>query len=158
MPAVRARHPQAVLRIVGTAPPREIAGLAGPGVEVVADAPSVAPHLAAASVVMAPVRAGGGMRLKVLEAMAAGKPVVTTSLGAEGYAELDREPPLVVADSAAEIASSAAALLDDRDRRRDLGSRARGLAERNHSPDAWASRLSAVYEEARQAARKSDGD
>jgi glycosyltransferase involved in cell wall biosynthesis len=151
MPAVRSRSPEATLRIVGSAPPPEVRQLAGPGVELVADAPSVEPHLEEAAVVLAPVRTGGGMRMKVLQAMAAGKAVVTTSRGTEGYSGFDEPPPLLVADSEAEIAAATAALLEDDGERRRLGERAREFAERHHSPDAWAERLTAVYEEARAA-------
>jgi len=149
MPAVRAEQTEATLRIVGTGPPSEVRDLAGIGVEVVADAPSVLPHLEAAAVVLAPVRTGGGMRMKVLQAMAAGKAVVTTGRGTEGYTGFGEEPPLAVADSAAEIAAATVELLADDGLRLALGERARRFAERHHSPDAWAERLTAVYEEAR---------
>lgn len=149
LPAVLERHPGARLRIVGTAPSPEVRALAGPHVELVADAPSVLPHLEEAAVVMAPVRTGGGMRMKVLQAMAAGKAVVTTSRGTEGYTGFGEEPPLAVADSEAEIAAATVALLADDERRLRLGERAREFAERHYSPDAWAERLTAVYEEAR---------
>ncbi|MGN6202712.1 MAG: glycosyltransferase family 4 protein, partial [Solirubrobacterales bacterium] len=148
MPAVRARFPTARLRIVGTAPPPEITGLAGPGVEVIADAPSVLPHLEEAAVVLAPVRTGGGMRMKVLQAMAAGKAVVTTPRGREGYDCFDEEPPLAIAADEGEIAATTATLLADDEGRRDLGGRARGFAERHLGPDPWARRMTAVYEEA----------
>ncbi|HET7509788.1 MAG TPA: glycosyltransferase [Solirubrobacterales bacterium] len=150
LPAVLARQPEARLRIVGSAPPAEVLALAGAQVEVVADAPSVLPHLEEAAVVMAPVRTGGGMRMKVLQAMAAGKAVVTTSRGTEGYTGFGAEPPLEVADSEAEIAAATAALLADDARRLALGSQAREFAERHYSPEAWAERLTAVYEEARE--------
>lgn len=149
MPSVRERRPEARLRIVGATPPREVRELAGEGVEVIADVPSLLPHLEAAALVLAPVRSGGGMRMKVLEAMAAGKAVVTTSLGAEGYTGFREEPPLRVADGEAGIAAAAASLLADRAGRRRLGALARGFSERHHSPAAWARRLTAVYEEAR---------
>jgi polysaccharide biosynthesis protein PslH len=149
MPAVRARYPRARLRIVGTAPPPEVRELAGPQVELFADAPSVRPHLEAAAVVLAPVRTGGGMRVKILQAFGAGKAVVTTSRGTEGYTVFDEELPFVVADGGEEIATATVALLEDDDRRRRLGERARGFAERHHTPEAWARRLTAVYEEAR---------
>jgi glycosyltransferase involved in cell wall biosynthesis len=148
LPAVRERHPGARLRIVGSGPPPEVRALAGPAVEVVADAPSVLPHTEEAAVVMAPVRTGGGMRMKVLQAMAAGKAVVTTPRGTEGYTGFGEEPPLAVGESAAEIAAATAALLGDDERRRRLGERARGFAERHHSPEAWARRQTAVFEEA----------
>ncbi|HEU5253643.1 MAG TPA: glycosyltransferase [Solirubrobacterales bacterium] len=150
MPAVRERAPAARLRIVGSAPPPEVRELAGAEVEVVADAPSVVPHLEEAAVVMAPVRTGGGMRMKALQAMAAGKAVVTTPRGTEGYTGFGVEPPLAVAEGGAEIAAATAALLADEGARRRLGERAREFAARHHSPEAWAERQTAVFEEARQ--------
>lgn len=150
MPALRSLRPQARLRIVGSAPPPDLLGLAAGDVEIVADAPAIAPHLAAAAIVVAPVRSGGGMRMKVLEAMAAGKAVVTTPLGAEGFVELDPEPPLVIADTPAQIAAAIAGLLADPARRQALGERARELARAHYSPDAWGERLLAVYREARE--------
>jgi glycosyltransferase involved in cell wall biosynthesis len=148
LPAVLERYPGARLRIVGTAPSPEVRALAGPHVELVADAPSVLPHLEEAAVVMAPVRTGGGMRMKVLQAMAAGKAVVTTSRGTEGYTGFGEEPPLAVADSEPEIAEATATLLGDDEARLRLGERAREFAERHYSPEAWADRLTVVYEEA----------
>jgi glycosyltransferase involved in cell wall biosynthesis len=149
MPALRPLRPRARLRIVGSAPPADLLDLAAPDIEIVADAPAIAPHLAAAAVVVAPVRSGGGMRLKVLEAMAAGKVVVTTGLGAEGYVELDPEPPLVVAETSGQIAAAVADLLADPARRRQLGGRAREFARTHYSPEAWGGRLIEVYREAR---------
>jgi polysaccharide biosynthesis protein PslH len=149
MPAVRARCPQARLRVVGSAPPAEVLSLAGDGIEVIADAPSMEPHLEEGAVVVAPVRSGGGMRMKVLEAMARRKAVVTTSLGAEGFASLEPQLPLRLADDSEGIADAIAALLGDDHERRQLGRQAREFAERHHSPAAWAARLEAVYEEAR---------
>jgi glycosyltransferase involved in cell wall biosynthesis len=158
LPAVLEHAPGARLRIVGSAPPPEVLELAGPNVEVVADAPSVLPHTEAAAVVMAPVRTGGGMRMKVLQAMAAGKAVVTTPRGTEGYTGFGEEPPLAVGESEAEIAAATVALLADDAARRELGARARAFAERHHSPEAWAERQTAVFEEARVARRSgSDG-
>jgi len=148
MPLVVDRAPVARLRIVGSSPPREVLDLAGPRVEVIADAPSVEPHLNAASVVIAPVRSGGGMRMKVLEPLARGKAVVTTPLGAEGFTGFEDEPPFEVAETSEEIATATARLLGDDSRRRELAARAREFAERHHSPQAWAARLEAVYEEA----------
>ncbi|HWC49241.1 MAG TPA: glycosyltransferase family 4 protein [Solirubrobacterales bacterium] len=151
MPAVRAQYPAARLRIIGSEAPAEIMALAGPEVEVIADAPSVLPHLEEAAVVLAPVRTGGGMRMKVLQAMATGKAVVTTPRGREGYDCFDEEPPLAIASGEEEIAATTAALLADSERRHALGRQARGFAERHLGPDPWARRMTAVYEEARAA-------
>lgn len=148
MPAVRTREPAARLRLVGNAPPPEVLELAGPHVEVFADAPSVQPHVEAASIVLAPVRTGGGMRMKVLHALASGRAVITTTRGAEGYAGPGRTLPLVVADDTAGIATETVELLGDERRRRELGERGRAFAIEHHSPAAWAARLETVYEEA----------
>lgn len=154
MPAVLARRPQARLRLVGSTPSREVMALAGDRIEVIADAPSVRPHLEAASVVLAPVRTGGGMRMKVLHALAVGKPVVATTRGAEGYAGAG-QAPLIVADDAATIAKATVELLADPERRRELGKQGRTFAIERHGPAAWATRLEAVYEEAGNAKRGS---
>lgn len=156
MPAVKARYPGARLRIVGSAPPREVTELAGSNVDVIADAPAVQSHLEAASVVIAPMRRGGGMRMKVLYALASGKPVVTTSRGADGYTAADRRLPLVVADDTEGIALATAQLLDDAGWRRQLGLDGRAFALKHHSPAAWASRLERIYEEARSRPREND--
>ena len=150
MPAVRARVPAAQLRIVGSAPPREVLELRGPGIEVIADAPAIEPYLAAAAVVIAPVHSGGGMRFKVLEALARGKAVVTTPLGAEGFVELDPEAPLAIADGADGLAAAAAWLLAEEPQRRELGRRARAFVEAQADPAAWAARLEKIYEEAQE--------
>ena len=147
MPAVRARHPGARLRMVGSAPPAEVRGLAGDGIEVIADAPAMQPHLEAAAVVVAPVRSGGGMRMKVLHALAAGKAVVTTPLGARGL-EGASNAPLAVAADAAGIADAAARLLTDAAERHALGAAARAYADERYGPQAYAARLEAVYAEA----------
>jgi glycosyltransferase involved in cell wall biosynthesis len=157
MPAVRARAPEARLRIVGSAPPAEILALAGTGVEIFADAASVEPHLEAAAVVVAPVRTGGGMRMKVLEALAAGKAVVTTSRGTEGFDCFEEPPPLAVADDAATFAAAVATLLEDPARRGELRDRARDFAERYYSPATWAARLLRIYREAISEAERSSG-
>lgn len=148
MPAVLARHPGARLRIVGAGPPPEVRALAGDHVDVIADVPSMRPHIEAAAVVLAPVRTGGGMRMKVLQALAAGKATITTPRGVEGFDVFDPNPPLMVADGSEEIAGAVSALLAEPERRRELGRNARVFAERLHSPEAWAKRLESVYKEA----------
>jgi glycosyltransferase involved in cell wall biosynthesis len=148
MPAVRRSHPGALLQLVGSDPPREVRDLAGEGVDVVPDVPDVDPYLEAAAVVAAPVRLSGGMRMKVLYALARGKAVVSTGLGAEGYLGEGRDSAMVVRDDAAGIAAAMVGLLGDSAARRELGRRARAFAEEFHSPEAWGKRLEAVYEEA----------
>lgn len=154
MPIVRAAQPDVSLRIAGKSPPREVLDLAGPNIEVLADPPSMTSHLEEAAVVVAPVRSGGGMRFKVLEAMALGKALVTTDLGAEGFDRFGPRLPLLVADDADGIAAAIASLLADDGRRRELGQRARCFVDRHHNPRAWAARLEDVHSEALALAEK----
>ena len=81
----RARVPGARLVLVGRRPPewlcRQVAHL--PGVELHPDVPDVRPYMAASALMVVPLRIGGGSRLKILEAIAAGLPVVSTRVGAE---------------------------------------------------------------------------
>ncbi len=149
MPALLQRQPRAKLRIVGSGPPAEVLALAGDAVEVIADAPSVAPHLATAAVVVAPVRTGGGMRMKVLQALAAGRATVTTSRGGEGFDCFAEPAPLPIADDPAGFAEQVASLLGDAKRRGELGRAGRRFAEDHYSPAAWGARLQALYEDAR---------
>jgi glycosyltransferase involved in cell wall biosynthesis len=88
------------------------------------------------------------MRMTVLQALAAGKAVVTTPRGAEGFDCFGEEPPLRCASTAEDLAAATAELLGDDEARRNLGRRARGFAERHYSPAAWAVRLEAAYREA----------
>jgi len=148
VPALRRLRPTARLRLVGNAPSQELLEMAGPAIEVVADPPRVEPYIESAAVVLAPVRTGGGMRMKVLQALAAGKAVVTTPRGAEGFDCFGEEPPLRCADTVESLAAATAELLGDDEARRDLGRRARGFAERHYSPAAWAVRLETAYREA----------
>jgi glycosyltransferase involved in cell wall biosynthesis len=158
MPALRERAPEATLNIVGTAPTPEVLSLAGPGVEVIGDVDSVAPHMQKATVVVAPIRTGGGMRMKILEAIAAGKPVVTTSRGSAGFDDFDEPLPFAVADDEREFAAATAALLEDGEARTELGRRAREAAKRHYGPAAWARRLEAIYEDAcRERRERRDG-
>ncbi len=116
-PHVLARVPQARFRIVGRNPSARVWRLAGDAVEVTGTVPSVVDHLREAALVVVPLRVGGGTRLKIPEAMAVGKAVVSTSVGAEG---LDVTPgrDIVICDDPADFASSMVALLEDPERRR----------------------------------------
>jgi glycosyltransferase involved in cell wall biosynthesis len=147
MPRLRARDAGARLLLVGAGAPGEIRARAGSDVEVLGEVPSVAPFLEAAAVVLAPVRIGGGMRMKALHALASGKALVTTSRGAEGLVVSGVEPPFLVADEPEAFASLAAELLRDAGRRRALGARARAFVLEHHSPAAYCRRLEIVYSE-----------
>lgn len=86
LPHIRAAAPEVKLKVVGRTPPKWLRKLVGetPGVELHANVLDVRPYLASASVMAVPLRVGGGSRLKILEALAAGLPVVSTAVGCEG--------------------------------------------------------------------------
>jgi glycosyltransferase involved in cell wall biosynthesis len=148
MPLIRARQPEAELVIVGSSPTADVLELARPGVKLCTDVASVDVFMEAAAVFVAPIRTGGGMRMKVLQALAHGKPVVTTPRGAEGYETRGSQPPLLIAGDSQGIAAATAGLLASERCRRALGRQARAFAREHHSPDAWGRRLEAVYDEA----------
>jgi glycosyltransferase involved in cell wall biosynthesis len=85
--------------------------------------------------------------MKVLHAMALGKPVVTTTRGAEGLDVGGARPPVEIGDHADALAHTAARLLQDADARRDLGRRARAYVQANHSPQVHVDRLERVLAE-----------
>jgi glycosyltransferase involved in cell wall biosynthesis len=119
-PQVLAAVPSARLRIVGRSPPTSIMHLSSNAVEVTGTVPSVVEHLHAAAVVIVPLRIGGGTRLKIYEAMAARRPVVTTTVGAEGL-EYHAGEDLLIADRAYDFANAVTALLSDPAMRSSVG-------------------------------------
>ena len=147
MPRLRARRPGVQLMIVGSQPPEAVRALACDDIVVTGPVPAVEPYLERASVVLAPLRTGGGMRLKVLQAMAHGKAVVTTPIGAEGLAVGDCQPPLIIAEDPEGIARATAELMDGDDARRTLGHRARAFVARHRSWLAYQQRLETIYRE-----------
>jgi polysaccharide biosynthesis protein PslH len=128
LPRLRARAPEALLELVGASPPLSLRDAARfvDGVELHADVPSVAPYLERAEVVICPLRVGGGIKVKTLEALAAGKATVTTSVGAQGL-ERASGRALVVRDDPGEFAATVAQLLDDVGLRRELEGSARAF-------------------------------
>ena len=123
-PTVRSSVPAATLEIVGDAPPPAVRALAGDGVVVSGPVSDARPHLEAAAVGAAPLRLGGGVRVKVIESLAAGKAVVATPRALAGL-PLEPGTHAVVAESDAELSHACIALLRDPGRRRLLGDAAR---------------------------------
>jgi glycosyltransferase involved in cell wall biosynthesis len=129
-PQVQARVLGAVLRIVGDKPPARLAGSAKPSVIVTGRVPDVTPYLDRAAVVVIPVRMGGGMRVKVLEALAAGKAMVASRLAAEGL-DVVHGRQILFAESDREFADATVELLLDVERRASLAAGARAWALEN---------------------------
>jgi glycosyltransferase involved in cell wall biosynthesis len=145
-PLLKARRPTARLRIIGPKPPPVIAEWADPSVEVVGYVDDVRAHIARAAVTVVPLRIGGGTRLKVLEAMALGKAIVSTPLGAEGI-DVTPEENILLAPDAAGLARQIDRALGDPALSSRLGSEARRLAVERYSWRASADRLVRFYEQ-----------
>ncbi len=121
------------LRIAGSAPAPEVAALTAlPGVELVADPADLAKHYAWANLAVVPLRAGGGTRIKLLEAFAHGVPVVATRIGAEGIAA-EHRVHVLLADSSEAIAEACSELLSDAQLAAHLAASALRLVESRYA-------------------------
>jgi glycosyltransferase involved in cell wall biosynthesis len=131
-PLVRRRLADAEFVVAGRNPPEALHHATADGVNCIGFVDDVPTFYSSVDVIVAPIRYGGGIKIKVLEAMACGKPVVTTSVGAEGIIEAE-EGALIVTDDPAAFADAVISLLEDEARRTLLGERARHLIERRFS-------------------------
>jgi glycosyltransferase involved in cell wall biosynthesis len=116
-PAIKADVPEARFRIVGRNPDRRVKKWASESIEVTGRVPSVVEYLQQSAVVIVPLRIGGGTRLKIYEAMATGKAVVSTTVGAEGL-DVHHGRDLMLADNGQSFAQAVIMLLRDRELRR----------------------------------------
>lgn len=132
-PLVRRQRPDTEFIIVGTQPTDAVRQLGErPGVEVTGFVDDPDEYLAGARVVVAPMRFGAGLQNKVLESMGLGKPVVTTSLGAEGI-DIEEDDHLMIADTPESFAERIESLLEDEEMREQMGTRARQLIEETYT-------------------------
>jgi len=136
LPLIRAARPEVECQIVGPdAPPALAQAIAStPGMALIGRVDDVPATIATAAVVVVPLRAGGGTRLKILEAMAVGRPVVSTSIGAEGLQMIDGAE-IALADTPSELAARVLALLEAPSEAHALGLRGRAAVVARHD---WA--------------------
>lgn len=146
LPLIQAERPGTTFAVVGQRPHPRLDVLRGkPGITITGFVPDVRPYIAGAAVYVAPLRVGGGTRLKLLEAMTMGKAIVSTTLGAEGFPIGDGQE-LVLADEPAAFAQKVINLLDNPGFRRDLGNRGQAFAYANYGWDTLVPQLEKVYE------------
>jgi glycosyltransferase involved in cell wall biosynthesis len=126
-PRIAAVHQGARWKIIGGRPPPSLQALAEPRVELTGFVADLRPHLATAEVVVVPLRLGGGTRLKIVEAMAMGKAIVSTTLGAEGIEAVPGRD-LLIEDEPAAFADAVNRLLSDPCLAAGIGQSARQLA------------------------------
>ena len=154
-PLVREKVPGARFYAVGQEPPRELVafGERDPQVVVTGFVDDIRPYVQKAAVYVVPLRVGGGTRLKVLDSMASGKALVSTSIGCEGI-EVRPGEHLEVADTPETFARTTLAVLGDAERRRVLGAAARGLVEQRYAWQVIGDQLMQAYEGARTGGRQ----
>jgi glycosyltransferase involved in cell wall biosynthesis len=131
-PILKESHPRARIKVIGGSPSAEVLAARGPRVEATGLVDDLRPHLAGAAAVFVPLRVGGGTRFKILEAMAMGRPVVSTTIGAEGIGAVSGEN-ILLADGAEEFARAAGRLLDDPALQDRLGKAGRARVEALYS-------------------------
>lgn len=130
-PIIRQQRPQAKLILAGRMPPPRIQALAAPDIVVPGTLPDLQPLYAQASIVVAPIFWGSGLRIKLMEALCYGVPTVSTAQAAEGLALVDGEHSLF-AQQAAEFAAAMLRLLDDSELRLKLSQAGRQLIEQHY--------------------------
>lgn len=148
-PRLKARHPELTLTLANLDHP-QIRRRLGVGVECTGRLPDLTPLYRRADIALAPLRAGSGTRLKILEAFALGVPVVSTSLGHEGL-EVTPGEHLLGADDAEAFVAAIERLLADADLRRRLAAQARRLVETHYDWEAIVARHERLYLELRKA-------
>jgi len=148
-PRITASVPDVRFFAVGQDPPPELRELSvkDPRITVTGFVDDIRPYVSQAAVYVVPLRVGGGTRLKVLDAMASGKALVSTAIGCEGIAVRPGEH-LLVADTPEAMAASTIALLNDPARRQTLGAAARRLVEQRYAWRVVGGQLLEAYRDA----------
>lgn len=146
-PLVQQQIPEIEFAIVGADPPSDLLARRTAGIDVTGHVTDVRPWLARASVAIVPLRAGGGTRLKILEALAAGVPVVSTSIGAEGL-DLQPESDILLADTPEAFAAEIVRLLRLPDLAGRLAERGRTTARERFDWRLVSQRLVAAHQQA----------
>ncbi len=143
-PLIRQENNRAEFWIVGRDPRPEVLELKDKNVHVTGRVPSVMPYYQQSPICVVPLRAGGGTRLKILEAMALGRPVVSTTIGCEGLDVKDNEN-ILIADKPAEFAEKTMRLSNDRELYQHLAENGRKLVETGYGWDQITDKLLKVY-------------
>ena len=148
-PLIQAKRPQTTLDLVGAKPPPEIMAYSsnGAGINVTGYVADPTPFYEATGVMVVPLRAGGGMRVKILNALAQGLPIVSTTLGCEGIA-VEPGRHLLVADTPEAFAQATLDLLEDKRLASELGDNGRHLIQSTYDYRAACRPLEALYQHA----------
>jgi glycosyltransferase involved in cell wall biosynthesis len=147
-PEIKRQKPEAALTIIGKNPPKDFFTLASPfgdAIQITGYVEDLTPYLEKSALMVVPVLAGGGMRVRILEAFSRGIPVVTTSIGLEGIAA-ENGRDVIVEDDPIEFANAVVALLDNPAEQRRLAYNARDLVTTLYDWKAVLQELDKVYQ------------
>jgi sugar transferase (PEP-CTERM/EpsH1 system associated) len=146
-PGLRDRHPELIFTIVGRDPAPEVRALAThPGIEVTGTVDDVRPSYREALTAVVPLKIGGGSRLKILEAMAARVPVVSTTLGAEGLDVHDGKD-ILIADTNEQLAEKIVSVIESEELRQRLSAAGRALVSERYDWSTLGASLFEVYQQ-----------
>ena len=156
LPLIRKQRPQALLWVVGRNADRSVLALAeaDPGIRITGRVDDIRPYIARGAVYVVPLRVGSGTRLKIFEAMAMGRAVVSTTIGAEGL-PVTNGVDIVLADEASCFADEVCKLFHSAETRMRIGEAARKLVEENYGWDVVARQVEAVLQS--QSQRQTSG-
>ena len=151
LPLIRSKKPEVGFDIIGAKPPQEVINLgeADPLINVTGYVEDTAPYLEKTGVLIVPVRAGGGMRVKILNALSQALPMVTTTIGCEGIA-VEHDTHLLIADTPQAFADAVIQLLDDRDAGQRLGQYGRRLIQEQYDYRKVCAALEPAYQGKKQ--------
>lgn len=149
LPKIRSQIPEAKAWVVGRSPSQKLCDLGkrGAGITVTGAVEDIRPYVATSPVYVVPMRIGGGTRIKIFEAMAMGKAVVSTTVGAEGL-PVTHGKDIILADTPEEFAAHVIRLLGSNPARQSIGVAARKLVEENYSWRAVVQSFDEVLEKA----------
>ena len=145
-PLIRQRNPDVEFDIIGARPPEAISAFnrLKTGVHVHGYVDDPTPYLENAGVMVVPLRAGSGMRVKILNALSQGIPIVTTHIGCEGI-DVIHDQHLLIADTPAEFAAATSNLLENPHEANRLGAAGRDLIQNRYDYRAACIPLDAIY-------------
>jgi glycosyltransferase involved in cell wall biosynthesis len=146
LPLIRHRGVSSPVRWIGDATPGQVRQYAAHGIELTGYVDDVRPHVAEGACFIVPLRVGGGTRLKILDAWAMGKAVVSTSIGCEGLTAEHRHN-ILIADTARDFADCTCEVLRNASLRQSLGNAGRRTVEESYSWDAIGSAMNEFYAE-----------
>lgn len=144
-PIIQKQRPEVRFSIVGVNPRKSIRNLAkNPAIEVTGFVPDLRPYVTRAAVFVCPLLAGSGIQNKLLQAMALGTPIVTTSIATQALKVKDGEH-LLIADEPQQFADRVAALITDINLQKRLSVNARSYVEENHDWSSIGKKLESIY-------------